>query len=283
MANGITLLNPRNVVPDRFRTVFPYGIFNTVQSRSFPAIYETSDNVVVSAPTGSGKTVLLELAICKLANQKTGDNAKIVYIAPTKALCKEKAEQWQRKFGMMSMSISELTGDTSRTEMKNVREAKIIVTTPEKWDSVTRSWADHKRLLDLVELVLIDEVHILKDSRGAVLEAIVSRMKIYGAKVRFIALSATVPNSQDIATWLGKNHTNPYAPAHREIFGEEHRPVKLRKVIHGFDSKLGDHPFDKYLNSQLWKHIAMNSQKKPMLVFCMTRKSCHDAAEELAK
>lgn len=282
-ANGTTLVNPRHAIPSKFLAVFPYSIFNTIQSRCFPLIYESCDNVVVSAPTGSGKTVLFELAICRLANQTANDNAKAVYIAPTKALCKEKAGQWRRKFGMLSSPIAELTGDTSRAEMKNVREAKIIVTTPEKWDSITRSWADHGRLLDLVELFLIDEVHILKESRGATLEAIVSRMKTYGTKIRFVALSATVPNSQDIATWLGKNHIDSHAPAHIEIFGEEHRPVKLHKVVHGLDSKLGHHPFDKYLNNQLWKLIAMHSQKKPMLVFCMTRKSCHEAAEVLAK
>lgn len=282
-ANGIQLISPKESIPDKFQPVFPYQVFNAVQSKCFESVYNTNDNVVVSAPTGSGKTALLELAICKLVTQKGTENAKVVYIAPTKALCNEKAEQWRKKFSIMSTLVSELTGDTSRGEMKTVREAKIIVTTPEKWDSITRSWTDHRKLLDLVELFLIDEVHILKESRGATLEAVVSRMKTYGAKVRFIALSATVPNSGDIATWLGRDHANPGTPAHREVFGEQFRPVKLKKVVHGIDSKLADHPFDKYLNSQLWKYIEIHTQKKPMLVFCMTRKSCLEAAQELAK
>lgn len=283
VANGVPLVNPREEIPDRFRAVFPYAVFNMVQSKCFAAVYKTSDNVVVSAPTGSGKTALLELAICKLACEKHSDNTKIIYIAPTKALCKEKAEQWMQTFGVMAMPISELTGDTSRAEMKNVRDAKIIVTTPEKWDSITRSWSDHRRLLDLVGLFLIDEVHILRESRGATLEAIVSRMKTYGAKVRFIALSATIPNSEDVATWLGRNQACTQEPAHREVFGEECRPVKLQKFVYGFDSKMPDYPFDSFLKGQLWTHIGMHSKNKPILIFCMTRKSCHDAAEELAQ
>lgn len=283
MDKGIALVNPKEKIPDRFHTVFPYDLFNAVQSRCFDSIYSTDDNMVVSAPTGSGKTVLFELAICKLAHQKGNDNTKIVYIAPTKALCKEKAEQWRKKFDKLTMPVSELTGDTSRAEMKTVREARIIVTTPEKWDSITRSWIDHRKLLDLVELFLIDEVHILKEFRGATLEAVVSRMKTYGSKVRFIALSATVPNSGDIACWLGKDYGNPRLPARLEVFGEEFRPVKLQKFVHGFDAKLSDHAFDSYLNSQLWKYIEMHTQRKPILVFCMTRKSCLSAAQELAK
>lgn len=274
---------PKHRIPDRFHRVFPYDCFNAVQSKCFDSVYSKDDNMVVSAPTGSGKTVLFELAICRLANQRGNDNTKIVYIAPTKALCKEKAEQWRKKFDKITMPVSELTGDTSRSEMKTVREARIIVTTPEKWDSITRSWIDHRKLLDLVELFLIDEVHILKESRGATLEAVVSRMKTYGSKVRFIALSATVPNAADIACWLGKDYGHPRLPAHLEVFGEDFRPVKLQKFVHGFDAKLSDHAFDSYLNSQLWKYIEMHTQRKPILVFCMTRKSCLSAAQELAK
>lgn len=281
--NGIELLIPKKRIPNRFHTIFPYEVFNAVQSKCFDTIYMTDDNMVVSAPTGSGKTVLFELAICRLVDQKANENAKIVYIAPTKALCKEKVEKWGKNFALMNMLVSELTGDTSRAEMKTVREAKIIVTTPEKWDSVTRSWTDHRKLLEMVELFLIDEVHIIREFRGATLEAIVSRMKTYGSKVRFIALSATVPNSDDIASWLGRNCDIITMPARREVFGEEFRPVKLQKFVHGFDTKLADHAFDSFLNSQLWKHIEMHTQKKPMLVFCMTRKSCLNAAEELAK
>lgn len=76
MANDIHLIDPRECIPDRFRTVFPYELFNKVQSRCFKSIYETSDNVVVSAPTGSGKTALLELAICKLASQYVVDTPR---------------------------------------------------------------------------------------------------------------------------------------------------------------------------------------------------------------
>lgn len=55
---------------------------------------------------------------------------------------------------------------------------RIIITTPEKWDMLTRRWRDHRGLVEVIKLFLIDEVHILNDeTRGPVLEAVVSRMK----------------------------------------------------------------------------------------------------------
>ncbi|KAK4097990.1 P-loop containing nucleoside triphosphate hydrolase protein [Parathielavia hyrcaniae] len=280
--HGIPLVSLRQALPDKFRAIFPYELFNAVQSKCFDVVFRTNDNVVVAAPTGSGKTAILELAICKLALDRGNENFKIVYQAPTKALCSERARDWDKKFSHMNLKCAELTGDTSQAEMRRVGDASIIVTTPEKWDSITRKWQDHRRLLQMVELFLIDEVHILKDVRGATLEAVVSRMKTIGANVRFIALSATVPNSEDIARWLGRNHTSQQLPAHREAFGEEFRPVKLQKFVYGFDGSGNDFIFDKFLDQKLPGLIARHSQRKPILVFCFTRKSCESTAAMLA-
>ncbi|KAK4168171.1 putative ATP-dependent DNA helicase [Cladorrhinum sp. PSN259] len=282
VVHGIRLVSLRQALPDRFRALFPYELLNAVQSKCFPVVYGGTDNVVVSAPTGSGKTTILELAICKLALDRGNENFKIVYQAPTKALCSEKARDWEKKFNHMNLKCAELTGDTSQAEMRRVGDASIIVTTPEKWDSITRKWQDHKRLLQLVELFLIDEVHILKDARGATLEAVVSRMKTIGANVRFIALSATVPNSDDIAQWLGRNHTNQHLPAHRETFGEEFRPVKLKKFVYGYEYSGNEYMFEKFLDQKIPGLISRHSQKKPILIFCFTRKSCETTARELA-
>ena len=54
-----------------------------------------------------------------------------------------------------------------------------------------------------VQLFLIDEVHILNETRGSTLEVVVSRMKARGSSVRFLAVSATVPNVNDVAAWVG--------------------------------------------------------------------------------
>lgn len=73
-------------------------------------------------------------------------------------------------------------------------------------------------------------------------------MKSIGAEVRFIALSATVPNAEDIGAWLGRNCAYPTSPAHVARFGEEFRPVKLQKFVYGYNSMHNDFMFDKSLD-----------------------------------
>ncbi|ORY61529.1 uncharacterized protein BCR38DRAFT_316781, partial [Pseudomassariella vexata] len=281
--NDTDLVNPRKALPDKCRTIFPYELFNVVQSKCFPHVYGSDDNVVVSAPTGSGKTAILELAICRLITTHSGMDYKIVYQAPTKSLCSERARDWEKKFSHMNLQCVELTGDTSHAETKRVGSASIIVTTPEKWDSVTRKWSDHHKLLKMVRLILIDEVHILKDARGATLEAVVSRMKTSGADVRFVALSATVPNIRDIAAWLGRSHSNTQESAHWESFGEDLRPVKLRKFVYGYKSGGNEFMFDSSLDARLQKLLRKHAEGKPTMVFCFTRKSCEQTARKLAE
>ncbi len=269
-------------LPDRLRTVFRHPLFNAIQSKCFATAYQSNDNLVVSAPTGGGKTSILEMAICRLVSGFQIDQYKIVYLAPTKSLCSERQRDWQAKFAALDLQCAELTGDTEHGQLRNVQSASIVITTPEKWDSMTRKWKDHAKLMQMVKLVLIDEVHILKDNRGATLEAVVSRMKSVGSNVRFIALSATVPNSEDIASWLGKNPTNQHLPAPREKFGEEFRPVRLQKHVIGLPYKGNDFGFEGACDPKLPDIIVRYSQKKPIMVFCITRNSTVSTAKLLA-
>jgi ATP-dependent DNA helicase HFM1/MER3 len=241
---GIVLVSVNNI-PEIYRSIFPFPLFNAIQSKSFHSVYNSNDNIVLSSPTGSGKTVIMELAICRLLNILKDERFKVIYQAPTKSLCSERFRDWHAKFSALNLKCAELTGDTDSSQLRSVQISQIIITTPEKWDSMTRKWKDHMKLMQLVKLFLIDEVHILKETRGATLEAVVSRMKNIGSNVRFVALSATVPNSEDIATWLGKDATNQHVPAHREHFGEEFRPVILKKVVYGYPCSMNDFAFDK--------------------------------------
>lgn len=93
---------------------------------------------------------------------------------------------------------------------------------------------------------------MLKEKRGAILEVVVSRMKQVGANLRFIALSATVPNIHDVAIWLGLSKGQEQWPARALTFGEDFRPVQIEKFVYGFpkSEKMNDFAFDATLTKQ---------------------------------
>jgi replicative superfamily II helicase len=104
---------------------------------------------------------------------KGNGNTKIIYIAPLKALAKERLKDWNRKFKHLSLTILELNGE-STPGLQELRAADILIITPEKWDSISRGWSK-RDYMKKVDLVIIDEIHLLGVERGPVLEVIVSR------------------------------------------------------------------------------------------------------------
>uniref|UniRef100_A0A8C1F3D8 DNA 3'-5' helicase n=1 Tax=Cyprinus carpio carpio TaxID=630221 RepID=A0A8C1F3D8_CYPCA len=263
-------------------------------SQALDDVLYTNKNFVACAPTGSGKTVLFELAIVQLLIEASDawHNVRAVYMAPIKALCSQRFENWKQKFGPLGLNCKELTGDTEIDDIFEIQDAHLIFTTPEKWDSMTRRWKDN-RLLPSVSLFLIDEIHVVKDkTRGATLEVVVSRMKTMHsyqlavnpkskASTRFVAVSATIPNIQDVSEWL----SDESGPATCLEMDETHRPVKLRKVVLGFPcgSNQNEFKFDLSLNYKMANVIQTYSDQKPTLVFCSTRKGVQQSASVLAK
>uniref|UniRef100_H3CNC9 DNA 3'-5' helicase n=1 Tax=Tetraodon nigroviridis TaxID=99883 RepID=H3CNC9_TETNG len=268
-----------------FRSVFSeFPFFNYVQSKALDDVFYSGKNFVACAPTGSGKTALFELAIIRLLmqNSEPWNEVKAVYMAPIKALCSQCFENWNKTFGPLGLRCKELTGDTQIDDFFEIQDSHIILTTPEKWDSMTRKWKDNC-LLQQVKLFLIDEVHVVKDAtRGATLEVVVSRMKAGTCgPMRIVAVSATIPNISDIADWL----SDESGPATYLAMDESHRPVKLRKVVLGFPcgQNQTEFKFDLSLNYKMANIIQIYSDQKPALVFCSTRKGAQQAATVLAK
>ncbi|KAK8302140.1 hypothetical protein V6Z12_D04G068100 [Gossypium hirsutum] len=291
-------------LPEPFRSIFNFRYFNSLQSECFPVCFLSDVNMVISAPTGSGKTVLFELCILRLLSRFiSGDGRfvhikgtlKTIYIAPSKALVQEKLRDWTQKFGSLGISCLELTGDNDSYSTRNIQEADIILTTPEKFDAVTRYRIKDGGLsfFSDISLLLIDEVHLLNDLRGATLEAIVSRIKMLArnpemkssalASVRFLAVSATIPNTEDLAEWLEV----PVQGIKR--FGEEMRPVKLTTKVFvnaflaGYASAKNDFLFEKRLQNYIFDILMQYSRGKSALVFCSTRSGAQEAAQRLSQ
>lgn len=154
--------------------------FNRLQSWVFDCAYNTDNNMLVCAPTGAGKTNVALLTILheiKKIMEEMGvirrEEMKIIYVAPMKALAQEIVAKFTGTLGRLGLIVRELTGDMQLTRQE-IAETQVIVTTPEKWDVITRKGGDNS-LVEKVKLLILDEVHLLASDRGNVIESITAR------------------------------------------------------------------------------------------------------------
>jgi replicative superfamily II helicase len=207
------------VVP-AFADAFPFEEFNAMQRAVLPALLDGDDNVVVSAPTASGKTALAELAICKVLD--AGGTA--LFLAPLRALTNEKESEWER-FEQLGYSVYVVTGERD-LDPRRAERADVLVMTPEKADSATRKHDSPRYgFIADVDLCVIDEVQLLDaGTRGAVLEVTVARLNRLSSP-RIVALSATLRNVEDVAEWVNAPPDTTFS------FGEAYRPVDLNARV----------------------------------------------------
>ena len=190
-------------------TLFPFELDN-FQIRAIAAL-DANKSVVVSVPTGSGKTLVGEYAIHRaLARGK-----RVFYTTPLKALSNQKLRDFQETFG--SDQVGLLTGDISVN-----RSAGVVVMTTEIFRNMLygTSIGEVGVSLENVEAVVLDECHYMNDpNRGTVWEESI----IYCPKsVQLVALSATIANAGQLTDWINNIH----GPT--ELVKSDFRPVPLQ-------------------------------------------------------
>ncbi|KAJ6076125.1 hypothetical protein N7499_008106 [Penicillium canescens] len=252
-----------------------FQFFNPMQTQIFHLLYHTPANVLLGSPTGSGKTVAAELAMWWAFREKPG--SKVVYIAPMKALVRERVQDWRKRLtGPMGLKLVELTGDNT-PDTRTIRDADIIITTPEKWDGISRSWQT-RDYVRKVSLVIIDEIHLLGGDRGPILEIIVSRMNYIASQskgsVRLMGMSTACANASDLANWLGVKEG---------LYNFRHsvRPVPLEIFIDGFPEQRGFCPLMQSMNRPTFLAIKNHSPEKPVIVFVASRRQTRLTAKDL--
>ena len=274
-----------------------YKSLNRLQSIVFPIAYQTNENMLVCAPTGAGKTDVALLSILHCLSGLTAtpltsatdkptlpppSDYKIIYVAPLKALAAEITLKFSKRLSWAGVRVRELTGDMKLTK-KEMDETGILVTTPEKWDVVTRkgAGAGDTDVGDKVKLLIIDEVHLLHEDRGAVIESLVARtlrqVESSQTLIRIVGLSATLPNYVDVADFL---RVNRYIGLF--FFDASFRPVPLEQHFVGVRGKPGSQVSRANLDNAAFEKVAeLLKAGHQVMVFVHARKDTVKTAQTM--
>ncbi len=242
---------------------------------------EKGYSVIVSAPTGAGKTVIAEYIISKCLSQ----NEKAIYTAPIKALSNQKFRDFQTQY---PDQVGILTGDVSI----NIHAPVLIMTTEIFRNKILEG---HDLLKDC-KWIIFDEIHYLDDiERGTVWEESIIFLPSH---IHILALSATIPNIDELAVWINSIHRIGL-----KIVKEDQRPVPLHfsfqcrdKLTDNFE-KLKEAIFarkKKYFHKD---NISINkpqnvsglieyikkSNALPCIYFSFNRRRCEELAEILGE
>jgi pre-mRNA-splicing helicase BRR2 len=257
---------------------------NRIQSRMVDAAMYGSDNILLCAPTGAGKTNVALMCMLSVINRYRHDDGiidldsfKIVYVAPMKALVQEVVQNFSKKLAPFGMNVKELSGDQNLTRQQ-IQDTHLIVTTPEKWDIITRKAGD-RAYTQLVKLVIIDEIHLLHDDRGPVLESLVARtirqIEVTHEMVRMVGLSATLPNFEDVATFL---RVDPEKGLF--FFDNSFRPVPLQQQYIGVTEKKALKRFQ-LMNEICYEKVLQHAGRNQVLIFTHSRAETAKTAKAL--
>ena len=232
------------------------------------------ENVVVAAPTASGKTLIAEMACM---NAIIARRQKAVYIAPMRALVMEKYNEFRAAYPYIKCAAS--IGDLDAND-RWLQEYDMLFVSTEKFDSLLRhgiSW------LPNVGCIVFDEIHMLGDSgRGPTLEVLITKLA-NTCRAQLIALSATIGNAEEIADWLKA-----------KLVQSDYRPVKLQRGVFNdgnFFFSIGDDVHDvkeeelegasKIPEIRILEDTLEKS--KQLLVFYSTKRNAEAGAVKLAE
>jgi superfamily II RNA helicase len=243
------------------------------QEKAVAAI-ERGESLIVAAPTGCGKTLIAEYAVdisLKL-------NKRAIYTAPVKALSNQKYRDFRGRFGEGMVGIQ--TGDVTINP-----DAPLLIMTTEIFRNLILE--NSGRLSDIY-YVIFDEIHYLDDpERGTVWE---ESIILAPAEIRFMCLSATVPNIRELTIWMETVRRTPFT-----MIEETHRPVPLKHYFYSpkFGMMTIKEVARRYRKSPVERKKFLRrkpSSKRivqfvasrgdvPILYFCFNRKACEYNAE----
>lgn len=251
---------------------------------------EKHNSVVVSAATGTGKTLIADYAINKFKNL----NKRIIYTAPIKALSNQKYRDFKKEYGEQNVGI--MTGDVVINP-----DAHLLIMTTEIYRNMLLT---KDPVVDTISYVIFDEIHFMSDiERGTIWE---ESIIFSPSTIRFLCLSATIPNAKEFAEWIEsiKGHKvdvvkydKRAVPLNHFLYDVDYGVITLEKAAEL--SRMNQLPdYYKIMRRRRQKHKSdekpkvpkhydlvrtLNHEEKlPCIFFVFSRKGCEDKALELS-
>lgn len=251
-----------------------------VQARAIEAGLFARKNLIVLAPTSSGKTFIGEMAATRAARA----DARVFYLVPLKSVAEEKFRDFTARYEALGLRVVVSTRDRREFDA-DIEDGKfhIAVVVYEKLQSLL---VGQPELLDKIGLCVIDELQtIVDEDRGPGLEMLMTKLRMARTPPQIVGLSAVLRDAVPLATWLDA-----------ALVTERTRPVELRKGVlcggrfayreHNSDAsgceELGDIPARDDAE-HLTASVLMLARQDPVLVFVPDRLQSRTLAGALAR
>lgn len=187
--------------------------FRPIQDEAISHMINSPSDMIISAPTASGKTEAAFLPIISQIADEGKDSVKILYISPLKALINDQFLRIEALCKHIDFPITKWHGDANQSKKTTLikNPAGILLITPESIESLFLNKTEFLGpLFKNLEYIVIDEIHsFIGNERGSQLKSLINRLE-HTLEIRpyKIALSATISNLSDIAKWLNPNNTS---------------------------------------------------------------------------
>jgi pre-mRNA-splicing helicase BRR2 len=156
-------------------------------------------------------------------------------------------------------------------------KGNIIISTPEKWDVISRRWKQRKNVQN-VNLYIVDDLQLIGGEDGPILEVVSSRMRYISSQIekpiRIVALSSSLANAKDIAQWLGCNQGLTFN------FHPNVRPLPLELHIRGFNQTHNASRLQT-MSKPVYQSILYHSPTNPVMVFVSSRRQTRITAIDI--
>ncbi len=293
VAKRLTLATRTNVSPEMFSLLkkieFPTELWLAQQKALDAGLLDPKfDSWGLAAPTGTGKTFLTRLLIVNILQNQP--SKKVIYIVPSRALVYEVSTSLQKAFENISIEVLAVNPqliDLDGEEEQRLENASVVILTPEKADLLLRIGQSN---LEQVSTIIIDEAHHIEaETRGILLELYIWRLKkLFPTEVRFVFLSAVVPNLYELTSWTGKNPRS-------ETIGN--RATRMRAGIYrikendqgwidysdGTRIRVVENKVEKALRRGLIQLVDNVQNSGPVLVVAKGKKECENLANGMQK